>query len=83
MNLLQRALAWAALGMPVFTLQPRSKIPLAGSHGCKEASTDAAAIRNWWDRTPDANIGIATGAGRRPDLMSSPSRGKRQKVRRT
>ena len=63
MSLLRHALDWAALGMAVFPLQPRSKIPLVGSHGCKEASTDAATIRNWCARTPDANIGIATGDG--------------------
>jgi hypothetical protein len=63
MSLLQQALAWAERGFPVFPLQPRSKVPFTGSRGCKEASTNAATIRDWWHRTPDANIGIATGAG--------------------
>lgn len=31
-------------------------------HGVKEASTDPKAIRAWWSRWPDANVGIRTGA---------------------
>ena len=31
-------------------------------HGVKEATTDAATIQAWWQRWPQANIGIATGA---------------------
>jgi hypothetical protein len=30
-------------------------------HGVKDATTDEATIRGWWDRWPDANVGIATG----------------------
>jgi hypothetical protein len=32
------------------------------AHGFLDASTDPKAIRAWWKATPDANIGIATGA---------------------
>lgn len=32
-------------------------------HGLHEASTDPAQVRAWWNRWPDANIGIATGPG--------------------
>jgi hypothetical protein len=32
------------------------------ARGVKEATTDAAIIRGWWNRFPGANIGIATGA---------------------
>src|SRR5438132_1209804 len=32
-------------------------------HGCKDATTDEATIRRWWTQWPEANIGIATGAG--------------------
>jgi len=28
-------------------------------HGVKDASSDAATIRDWWTRWPDANIGVA------------------------
>lgn len=33
------------------------------AHGAKSASTDPDLIRKWWKRWPDANVGIATGAG--------------------
>ncbi len=36
---------------------PRTK------HGHKDATRDAAIIRDWWARWPDANIGLATGGG--------------------
>jgi putative DNA primase/helicase len=32
------------------------------AHGVKDATTDEAQIRTWWERWPEANIGIATGA---------------------
>jgi RecA-family ATPase len=32
-------------------------------NGLKDATTDEAKIRGWWGMWPDANIGIATGAG--------------------
>lgn len=59
--LLPSALWYAEQGLHVFPLQPRSKVPLPGSRGCKDATTDAARIRAWWRRTPDANVAIATG----------------------
>src|SRR4051812_22536886 len=31
------------------------------AHGHKEATTDAAQIKEWWGRWDDANIGVATG----------------------
>ena len=39
------------------------KHPIAGlaPRGFKDATTDSAAIRTWWRRYPDANVGIATG----------------------
>jgi hypothetical protein len=60
-SLLAAALEYVERGWPVFPLSPRSKIPLAGSHGCLDASTDPERIKSWWDRTPDANVGLATG----------------------
>ena len=60
-TLLQSALWYASQGLAVFPLQPGSKVPMPGSHGCKDATIDAAQITAWWQRWPDANIGIATG----------------------
>lgn len=57
----QAALWYAGVGLRVFPLSPRSKIPFKGSKGCKEATSDPDAINAWWVETPDANIGIATG----------------------
>ncbi len=59
--LLAAALAYAERGWRVLPLRPRGKIPIT-THGKDDATTDAATIRQWWQRTPNANIGIATGA---------------------
>ena len=58
--LAESALRYAELGYPVFRLAPRSKVPLAHSHGHLEATTDANTIEGWWSEEPLANIGIAT-----------------------
>ena len=60
-DLLQAALSYAARGWPVFPLRPRGKEPLT-DHGFKDATTDPMVLLDWWQRWPDANIGIATGA---------------------
>lgn len=62
MTLLEHALEYAERGWPVFPLKPREKVPMSGSHGFKEATTNANLIERAWDRWPDANIGLATGA---------------------
>lgn len=71
------ALAYAAWGWPVFPLLPLSaaariaerdgegfdkvaKRP-ATQRGFKDATTDTARIRAWWERHPDSNIGLVTG----------------------
>ena len=59
-DLLQAALSYAARGWPVFPCKPGGKTPLT-THGFQDATTDEATIRGWWQSTPAANIGIATG----------------------
>lgn len=46
---------------PVFPVKPRSKQPPLTAHGCLDASTDEAQIREWWAKTPNANIALRTG----------------------
>lgn len=48
------------LGWPVFPLRPGQKRPLT-RHGFKEATTSETQVRQWWEETPDANIGLPTG----------------------
>jgi hypothetical protein len=57
---LESALDYAERGLAVFPCVPRDKQPLT-KHGCKDATTDAEQIRDWWTKTPNANIGIACG----------------------
>lgn len=65
-NFLQYALSLSSLGFHVFPCSPddetttedRRKAPITGSGGCKLGTTDGEQIRAWWDRTPNANIGI-------------------------
>jgi hypothetical protein len=57
---LKAALTYAARGWYVFPLRPRDKTPIT-RRGVKDATTDAAQIREWWKETPSANVAIATG----------------------
>lgn len=60
-NLKEWALEYARHGWAVFPLRPKDKRP-ATEHGFKQATTDIKAIKEWWDKYPDCNIGIATGS---------------------
>ena len=57
---LQRALAYARHGWPVFPCRPGSKEPTT-RHGFHDATNDQDQIRSWWRRQPAANVAIATG----------------------
>ena len=47
-RLLTAALAYARrFGWAVFPLQPGTKVPLTGTHGHKDATTDPETIRRW------------------------------------
>ena len=54
------ALAYAALGWHVLPLIPGTKQPFGRlvPGGVKNATTDEATIRRWWQACPDAGIGI-------------------------
>jgi len=57
---LKAALTYAQRGWAVFPCQPRTKLP-ATKNGVLDATTDAATIREWWVKWPNANVAIATG----------------------
>jgi Bifunctional DNA primase/polymerase, N-terminal/Primase C terminal 1 (PriCT-1) len=59
---LRKSLEYAERGWPVFPCMPGGKKPLT-RHGHLDATTDRSRITAWWNRWPDANIGIPTGEG--------------------
>ena len=48
-------------GWAVFPIRPDSKKPYT-PHGCKDAKKDVGAIRHWWQKWPNASVGVATGS---------------------
>src|SRR5699024_12797122 len=59
----EAARAFAAAGVPVFPCAPRGKRPLIrDGQGFRDATTDLTQIDAWWQQSPEANIGIPTGA---------------------
>ena len=60
MTKLKWALSLAEMGWPVFPLEPNGKAPIT-PNGFKDATTSPETIRQWWERDPDANIGLRTG----------------------
>lgn len=60
MTFLDIALALAAQGVHVHPLKPSDKPPIT-EHGKNDATTDEAQIRAWWEKHPDANVGISCG----------------------
>lgn len=63
MTMLELALSYIELGWHVFPCWPKTKNPMT-PRGFKDASADPVQIAEWWHRTPDANIAIATGPSR-------------------
>lgn len=49
-------------GWPIFPLRPRTKKPFEYI-GVYHATTDTDQIRDWWQRWPQANIGLHCGGG--------------------
>lgn len=61
-KLLKTALFYASeYGWAVFPVNGKTKKPHT-YHGCKDAKKDPGAIKSWWNRYPDAAIGVATGS---------------------
>jgi len=59
--ILKIALDYAARGWHVFPLAPRSKIPLKGSRGLHDATTNPATLHRWFGQDFPYNIAIRTG----------------------
>ena len=60
-ELLKAALYYTSmLGWKIFPCVPREKRPLT-AHGVKDATDLPNTIRAWWEKWPDANIGLACG----------------------
>lgn len=55
------AIRYANLGVPVFPCVPGGKQPLT-PNGFHDATSSARVVHAWWERTPEANIGLPTGA---------------------
>jgi putative DNA primase/helicase len=55
------ALAMAEDGYPVFPCNAQNKQPLIKG-GFKKATVDELTIQRWWDKYPNAHIGLPTGA---------------------
>jgi hypothetical protein len=72
-QVLLNAQALAPRGVPVFPCQPGKKTP-ATAHGYHDATTDPVQIRQWFDRHPDRNLAVATGAPG-PDVLDVDYRG--------
>lgn len=58
-TMLDAALDYARDGWPIFPCNFR-KEPYV-SRGCYDATTNEAKIREWWNKWPDANIGMSPG----------------------
>jgi putative DNA primase/helicase len=54
-------------GWKVFPLN--GKLPFAGTHAYKDATTDLRQIRRWWKQWPDANVGIACDSQQGPIVV--------------
>lgn len=63
MTILEAALEMAARGYRVFPLTCGGKDPLPGTHGVKDATTNTATIRQWFEGNPGYNYGVAAGSG--------------------
>src|SRR5688572_11715553 len=56
----QAALRYANLGLCVIPLHPRDKKPMYANWP-EVATSDQSVVSRWWQQSPTANVGIATG----------------------
>ncbi len=61
-DLVESALAYARLGWSVIPVQPRGKVPLVSWTEFQLRRAGENEVRAWWQRWPDANVGVVTGA---------------------
>lgn len=63
-DLADAALNYAQAGWKVFPLKPRDKQPdgRLAPRGLHDATSDATKVRQWWQASPEANIGLNCGA---------------------
>jgi putative DNA primase/helicase len=54
------ALHYVRQGWAIFPVRPDRKDPIT-AHGFHDASTNEAQVLAWWEKTPAANIGVASG----------------------
>lgn len=59
LSTLDWALAYQKNGFAVYPLVPGDRIPLKGSHGYKDATTDPERAKEWWGQHPAYNIGLS------------------------
>jgi hypothetical protein len=67
-DLFTAAATLARAGVPVFPCLPGEKQPLTG-RGFHDATTDANLVGAWWERWPEANIGMPTGVASGVDVV--------------
>ena len=60
-KMMNAAVKYAESGWAVFPLAVGSKIPMKGSGGVKDATTDTDLVATIWEADPYANIGLACG----------------------
>jgi hypothetical protein len=58
MSFLTIATPFVALGIPVFPLTPKTKIPPAGFHFLEEATIDPVKVASWNEENPDYNVAL-------------------------
>ena len=67
-TMLEAALRYAEQRLPIFPCSAKDKAPLV-ARGFHAATTDAATIKSWWTRWPNAMIGMPTGPASGVDVL--------------